>query len=346
MAEINGRLVARPDDAEALIHRGWLFVQQKKWPEAIADLEHFSGCIRAIPTPAGSWARRTRKRELAGAMAAFSRLLEREPADHEARFQRGLIALALAQPGLAADDFSRILAAEPDLDRARYRRAQALIRLGRHREALADLDILIPKDPKDFALYELRGIVREAPGDHEQARADRIRLAHCCQRIRWRSTRLGSRDRPHRPSRPRAGDRAGAPRLRIGSPGGGLILGWALYPRAGTPRRSRSWTGVSSSPIGEGNIFTKFFLAMAHQKLGHASQARACFDQAVRSGKQTKLSPGYFRELRGIHAKAKAAWPVQRRYRPTSSQTHNRHSKIPNARGRRGSFRSVRSQLA
>ncbi len=115
-----------------------------------------------IPTPAGSWARRTRKRVIRPALAAFSRLLERAPADHEARFQRGLIALALARPGLAADDFSRILAAEPDLDRASYRRAQALIRLGRHREALADLDILIPKDSTDYALYELRGLVREA----------------------------------------------------------------------------------------------------------------------------------------------------------------------------------------
>ncbi len=40
LAEMNRRLAARPDDAEALIHRGWLFTQQTKWPEAIADLEH------------------------------------------------------------------------------------------------------------------------------------------------------------------------------------------------------------------------------------------------------------------------------------------------------------------
>ncbi len=39
MAEIDRRLAARPDDAEALIRRGWQFVQQKKWPGAIADLE-------------------------------------------------------------------------------------------------------------------------------------------------------------------------------------------------------------------------------------------------------------------------------------------------------------------
>ena len=174
LAEMNRRLAAKPDDAEALIHRGWLFTQQKKWPEAIADLEQ---SLRLRPGDSDAcWLLGQAYQEtgnLAGALAAFSRLLERTPDDRDARFQRGLLALALGQPDLAIGDFSRILAAEPDLDRARYRRAQALIRLGRHREALADLDILIPKYPNDYALYQLRGIVREALGDHEQARADR-----------------------------------------------------------------------------------------------------------------------------------------------------------------------------
>ena len=38
LALMNRRLAALPDDAEALIHRGWVFTQQNKWPEAIADL--------------------------------------------------------------------------------------------------------------------------------------------------------------------------------------------------------------------------------------------------------------------------------------------------------------------
>ncbi len=42
VAELNRRLAAQPDDAEALIQRGWLFTQQQKWPEAIADLERGS----------------------------------------------------------------------------------------------------------------------------------------------------------------------------------------------------------------------------------------------------------------------------------------------------------------
>ncbi len=185
MAEINGRLVARPDDAEALIRRGWLFVQQKKWPEAIADLEQL---LRLHPGDSDAcWLLGEAYEETGNPAARW-----RPSADCSNERRRTMRPDSSAvwspwpstQPGLAADDFSRILAAEPDLDRARYRRAQALIRLGRHREALADLDTLIPKDPKDYALYDLRGIVREALGDHEQARADRDKAARCCLRIR------------------------------------------------------------------------------------------------------------------------------------------------------------------
>ena len=39
LAEMNHRLAVNPDDAESLIHRGWLFFQERKWPAAIADLE-------------------------------------------------------------------------------------------------------------------------------------------------------------------------------------------------------------------------------------------------------------------------------------------------------------------
>ncbi len=41
LVELNRRLTANHNDAEALIHRGSLFAQQKQWPRAIADLERF-----------------------------------------------------------------------------------------------------------------------------------------------------------------------------------------------------------------------------------------------------------------------------------------------------------------
>ena len=69
---MNRRLAAKPDDAEALIHRGWLFTQQKKWPEAIADLEHL---LRLRPGDSDAcWLLGEAYEEagkLAGALAAY-----------------------------------------------------------------------------------------------------------------------------------------------------------------------------------------------------------------------------------------------------------------------------------
>ena len=172
-AEMNRRLAAKPSDAEALIHRGWLSTTQRKWREAIVDLEQGlrlrpddSDALRLL----GEAYHEAGK--LGGAMAAYTRIVERAPADLDARFQRARLALAAAQPGLAIEDLSHVLAARPDWEGARYRRAQALYRLGRHREALADLDIEIATTPGDDALYELRAIVGEALGEREHARAD------------------------------------------------------------------------------------------------------------------------------------------------------------------------------
>ena len=296
MVEMNRRIAAQSDDADALLHRGWLFSQQKKWPEAIADLEHF---LRLRPGDSDAcWHLAEAYEEagkLAGAMVAYGRLLERDPENHEARFQRGRVALAFAQPGAAADDFSRILAAQPDLDRARYRRAQALIRLGRHREALADLDVLIVKDPNDFALYELRGIIHEASGDHEQARAAREKAISLMltdpatlNNSAWNHAAgpIAQRD-PERAV-------AQARRALALAPNAWFLLntlGVALY-RAGhyaaaIPVLERS----RSKSRGEGAAIDLFFLAMSHQKLGHASQARACFDRALQQWGEQKDLP-------------------------------------------------------
>ena len=312
MAEMNRRIAAKPDDAEALVHRAWLFRQQKKWPEAISNLEHR---LRLRPGDSDAcWLLGEAYQEtgnLAGALAALSRLLERAPEDHDVRFQRGLLALALAQPVLALDDFNRILGAEPDLERARYRRAQALIRLGRHREALADLEILISKGPAHYALYQLRGTVREVLGDNEQARADQERASSLLPKAPMALNNRAWTDATG-PIDQRDPERAVilARRAVALAPGRQLTLntlGVALY-RAGQFAEAISVLAQSRA-AGKGDVdaFDLFFLAMAHHQLGHRPEARGCYDQAVRwLGAQKSLSDMYTNELAAFKAEAEA----------------------------------------
>jgi tetratricopeptide (TPR) repeat protein len=312
LAEMNRRLGANPDDAEALIHRGWLFHQQKNWPGAITDLERR---LRLRPEDADAcWFLAEAYRETgnaAGALAALSRLLERTPEDRDARFQHGRLALVLAQPDVAADDFRRILAAEPDQIGARYRRAQALIRLGRHREALADLDIVIPKSPADHVLYHLRAIVRDALGDRDQARADREKASSLLPKDPMALNKRAW-DLAAGPVNQRDAERAVALARRAVelAPGQPMLLntlGLALY-RAGQYAEAVSVLEQSlAARKGGFAAFDLFFLAMAHHRLGHSEAARSCFDQAVRWLREQKSpTKQHVKELAAFRAEADA----------------------------------------
>jgi tetratricopeptide (TPR) repeat protein len=312
LAEMNRRLAANPDDTEALVHRGWLFTQPKKWPAAIADLE---SRLRLRPDDADAcWLLAEAYQEtgnLAGALAVLSRLIERAPEDHEARFQRGPLALALARPDLAVDDFSRILAAEPDLERARYGRAQALIRLGRHREALADLDILIPNAPQDYVLYQLRWTVHEALGESEKARGDREKASALLPKdpgpLNERAWILATGSIKERDAERAVALARRAVELAPGQPLLLNTLGVALY-RVGQYAKAVSVLEQSlAAGKGEWDAFDLFFLAMAHRRQGRSSSARACFDRAVRWLSERKnLSARHVAELTGFRAEAEA----------------------------------------
>ena len=318
---MNHRLAVNPDDAEALVHRGWLFLQEKKWPAAIADLDRR---LRLRPDDADACCLLAEAYHgvgnMAGALAAINRLLERAPEDRDARFLRGLIALAGAQPDLALDDFTRILAAEPDRERARYRRARALIRLRRHREALAELDRLLAKDPNDDALYQyqLRSIVHEALGDRDRARADsekaRALLVTDPPTLNYQAWMLATGPIDQRDPESAVAVARRFVELDPGQQRPLIILGATLY-HAGhladavpvLERGLAAAKGKLDAFKGELDAEGLFFLAMAHHRLGHVGQARDCFDRAVRSWDEHKdLLAHYVAELTGLRAEAEA----------------------------------------
>jgi serine/threonine protein kinase/WD40 repeat protein/tetratricopeptide (TPR) repeat protein len=311
-AALDERLRNEPNDAEALVHRGWLFSQQKKWPAAIADLERR---LRLRPEDADScWLLAGVYQEtgnLAGALDAMSRLLERTPDDRDARFQRGLLALAQAQPDLAVDDFSRVVADEPNPVRVRYRRAQALFRLGRHREALADLDTHIAANPGDDAPYQLRSLVREVLGDRDRARSDREKaialLPKSSTALNNRAWVLATGSIDERdPERAVALAR----RAVALTPGQQLsldTLGVALY-RIGQYAEAVSVLEQSlAAGKGEFDGFDLFFLAMAHHRLSHTTEARACLARALRWLSERKnLSAQNVQELTSFRSETEA----------------------------------------
>ena len=123
-AEMNRRLAANPDDAEALIHRGWLSLTERRLPEAIADLDHL---LRLRPDdPDVDWMLGQAYQDTGNLAGALGLLEPRARAS--ARGPRHPISSAGCLPSpsasrqQAADDFDRILAADPTRDLARYHR--------------------------------------------------------------------------------------------------------------------------------------------------------------------------------------------------------------------------------
>jgi serine/threonine protein kinase/WD40 repeat protein/tetratricopeptide (TPR) repeat protein len=287
LIELKHQLAANPDDADALMHRGWLFHRQKQWPAAIADLEHL---LRLRPDdPDARWLVADAYQEagnLAAALSAMSWRLDRAPLDSEARFRRGLVALALGRSGLAVDDFSRILSVDPDQGPARYRRARAFIQLGRHREALADVDILLSKAPRDFALYQLRGIIHDALGDHESARSDQEKAIELAPRdagmlifVAW-SYATGPID--HRdPDRAVTLARK-AVAVAPGQQATLNALGVALYSAGQYAEAITVLNQSLAVAKGELDGFDLFVMAMAHHRLGQRDKARNAFERAIR----------------------------------------------------------------
>jgi tetratricopeptide (TPR) repeat protein len=325
LAELNRRLAAKPDDAEALIHRGWLFTQQKKWPEATADLEQG---LRLRPDDADALfllaKAYSNTTNLPAARATLETYLARSSDDIDARALKGQVSLQLGRLREAVDDFTKVLDADPGREPVRYRRVQIWLRIGRFQEALADLAPLLEHYPKDPSLYELRSQAHDRLGHREQAQADMKQAvespmagAQHYNNLAWRLATgpVALRDPEQalvlaRKAVAMAADTA----IYLNT------LGVALY-RAGHYAEAIATLEKSlAASKGESDAFDLFFLAMARHKLGQLGPARADFDRALRwrSERPDLSQPGWSEELDLFRAEAEEVLAVSRAELPAN----------------------------
>jgi serine/threonine protein kinase/WD40 repeat protein/Flp pilus assembly protein TadD len=207
--------------------------------------------------------------------------------------------------------------ANPDDADAHHQRGHALHRLKRYHEAIADFTAALKASPNNAHLLASRGSAAarlnrldEAIADCEAALRlkpngdDRESLAILCNNLAWAlATGPASARNPAR-----ALYLAWHAVERTPDQGSSLkTLGIAHY-RAG--QYAEAITNLEKSRAvgkGESDASDLFFLAMAHQRLGHREAARDCFDRAVRwLGNQHGLSEQYVRELAAFRAEAQA----------------------------------------
>jgi tetratricopeptide (TPR) repeat protein len=220
--------------------------------------------------------------------------------------------------------YTERLRAHPDDPDSLHQRAHALLRLDRFEEALDDFSAALALRPLDAHLRAYRGVClfdlkRYAPSldeleaafrtDPETVRAI-IPLARFMNERAWE---LASGAEPQRDPVLAARLAAFAVALSPAEQTSLNTLGVALY-RAGRFAEAIEMLGKSLK-AGEGQFdgFDLFFLAMAHHRLGHEAQARACFDRATRWLRDQKSLPEeHARELAAFRVEAESvlAGPV------------------------------------
>jgi tetratricopeptide (TPR) repeat protein len=227
------------------------------------------------------------------------------------------------------------LSAHPDEPGSLHQRGHALLKLNRFREALTDFSAASARRPLDAHLRAYHGVClfiqkQYAPAldqlesafqtDPETVRAilDRTHRFRIDEIVNLEARRLAKGAEPRRDPVLAARLAAFAVALSPGEPSSLNTLGVALY-RAGRFAEAIETLGKSlEAGKGQSDGFDLFFLAMAHHRLGHDAEARACYDRAVDwLGEQKSLSERDAKELADFRAEAESVlagiggeWPA------------------------------------
>jgi serine/threonine protein kinase/WD40 repeat protein/tetratricopeptide (TPR) repeat protein len=185
---------------------------------------------------------------------------------------------------------------------------------GRHHdaEAVADLTTLIEAYPQQAQLYRQRAACYEALGKADLAAVDRARADKLgpedSEELNEQAWLLVTGPKEHRDSVKAIALARRAIALRPDQPMYRNTLGVAQYRHGDYVPAIESLEKSLALGKGQFDAFDLYFLAMCHKKLGHAGQAKDCFNRGVRWAQQhqNQLEVGVGEELTGFQAEAEA----------------------------------------
>jgi tetratricopeptide (TPR) repeat protein len=286
-AEFSRAIELNPDYLEAWLARGTASFKRGKWDVVVAD---FSKVLERLPD-------KTRRDPLIVKM-----LTDWNPSWVTVRFYRGSAYTQLGQWDLAIADFAAALDVAADHGPARQARAYANSILGRWREAAADLT------PADFANAPLNDVWFQVAclqllqgGDDAYRRLCRQLLERIGQTedgFTGYQAFLASRIcmlRPATDPDPKQclawAEEAAAAQPKV--PGFVHTAAVAHY-RAGHFEQAlaRSQESMKADPKWGGKILNWLVLALAHERLGQAGEARKWMDKASSWRDKAALGPG------------------------------------------------------
>jgi tetratricopeptide (TPR) repeat protein len=208
------------------------------------------------------------------------------------------------------------LQSDPKNADAYHHRAHALASLRRFPEAVADLDQAIRLHSKDVHLRDVRGRIHQILNWYEPAIADleaamamksdqpqlQQNLALCCNNRAWELAKAP--ELRHDLERALTLARR-AVELAPGEDTYLNTMGVALYRTGRYAEAIVTLEKSLAASRGGLAVFGLFFQAMAHHRLGHRDEARACYDRAVRwLSEQKGLSEQHAKELAAFRAEA------------------------------------------
>jgi tetratricopeptide (TPR) repeat protein/serine/threonine protein kinase len=245
-----------PKNPSSWNNRGAVFAQQKKYSEAIAD---YTKALEADPKCAQAWFNRGNTHhfvnQLDKAMSDYSEAIRLDPKLAQARFHRALGYVQQNESEKAVADLSTFVelvpANHPLLAQAYSVRAQANARLAHFDEVRKDYQAILKIRPRDASVlnaiaWELATSPQPALRDPKEA----VKLAN-------RAVELAKNEANY-------WNTLGAAQYRAGE--------W----KAAVAALDKAMELRQAEDAGD-----RLLLAMAHQKLGNAEQARKAFDQAV-----------------------------------------------------------------